>query len=75
VKVTAHLAGVPIEELIYLLARAGGVFAAVTRLASFFQRANQEPLQERCVKSGSDGTRTRDLRRDGRVQSVSAGFT
>jgi hypothetical protein len=30
---TAHVAGAPIEELIYLLAPAGGVFAAVTRLA------------------------------------------
>jgi DNA invertase Pin-like site-specific DNA recombinase len=26
--------------------------------------ANTKPLQKRCVKSGSDGTRTRDLRRD-----------
>jgi hypothetical protein len=30
---TAHVAGAPIEELIYLLAPAGGVIAAVTRLA------------------------------------------
>jgi len=30
---TAHVAGAPIEELIYLLAPVGGVFAAVTRLA------------------------------------------
>jgi hypothetical protein len=32
--------------------------------APFFQHPRRKPLQKGCVKSGSDGTRTRDLWRD-----------
>ncbi len=32
--------------------------------APFFQHPHRKPLQKGCVKSGSDGTRTRDLWRD-----------
>ena len=32
--------------------------------APYFQHRPRKPPEKRCVKSGSDGTRTRDLRRD-----------